>query len=295
MDPGTHCSPAKIVSRLSGSLSQRLISRKQQSRLALCLPFLLLPLAAQETPAPPPDEVVRHALADQQRVVDLLAKYTYTKHVVSESSNEKGKVTAHQERVFNYAPCDAKTCITLVSVNGAPPKPKELKEHQKAVEKEWEKQAKKSAEDRKKEEDDDLFLSKDFLAVYDFSSSGTELHEGTATQVVAFAPKQETVELADKTNKILTKMAGRLWIAEVDRKIVATEMHMVKPIKVWGGFAGAINNMTAQQEYFVDANGMYLPKKSAMEMELRIMLSKGRLKVVEEYSDIKLAAAVAAK
>jgi hypothetical protein len=212
-----------------------------RSRLALCLPFFLLPLVAQETPAPKPDEVVRHALADQQRVIDLLAKYTYTKRVVSESSNAKGKVTDHQERVYNYAPCDAKTCITLVSVNGAPPKPRELKEHQKAMEKEWEKQAKKNAADRQKEEDDDLFLSKDFLAVYDFSSSGTELHDGTATLVVAFAPKEETVSLADKTNKILTKMAGRLWIAEVDRKIVATEMHMVKPIKVWGGFAGAIN------------------------------------------------------
>jgi len=149
-----------------------------RSRLALCLPFLLLPLAVQETPALPPDDVVRHALGDQQRVIDLLAKYTYTKHVASESSNAKGKVTDHQERVFNYAPCDAKTCITLVSVNGAPPKPRELKEHQKVVEKEWEKQAKKSTADRQKEEDDDLFLSRDFLAVYDFSSSGTELHVG---------------------------------------------------------------------------------------------------------------------
>ena len=72
----TCCSPAKIVSRLSRSLFQRLISRKLRLRLALCLPFLLLPLAAQETPAPGPDLIVRHALADQERVVDLLTKYT---------------------------------------------------------------------------------------------------------------------------------------------------------------------------------------------------------------------------
>ncbi len=259
------------------------------SRVTLCLPFFLLLLAAQETSGPKPDELVSHALADQQRVSDLLNKYTYTKHIVSESSNAKGKVTNHQERVYSYAPCGAKTCITLVSVNGAPPKPRELKEHQKAMEKEWAKQEKKSAADHQKEEDDDLFLSKDFLAVYDFSSSGTELHEGTASLVVAFTPKQETVALADKTNKILTKLAGRLWIAEVDRKIVATEMHMVKPIKVWGGFAGAINDMTVWQEYLVDANGTYLPKKNTIEMELRILISKGRLKLVEEYSDFKRA------
>ena len=266
-----------------------------RSRVALALPFFLLLLAAQETPAPKPDELVSQALADQQRVIDLLQKYSYTKHIVSESSNMKGKVTQHEERVYSYAPCGPKTCVTLVSVDGAPPKPKELKEHQKAMQKEWEKQAKKSAADRQKEEDEDLFLSKDFLVVYSFSSPGNELHEGTATLVVPFAPKQEKVAVADNSNKVLTKMAGRLWIAEVDRKIVAMEMHMVKPIKVWGGFAGAINDMTVQQEYLVDANGMYLPKKNAMEMELRILLSKARLKLVEEYSDFKPAPAGAAQ
>jgi hypothetical protein len=270
-----------------------------RSRLAVSLPFFLVLLAAQETSAPKADELVRHALADQQRVLDLLEKYSYTKHISSESSNMKGKVTGHEERVYAYAPCGAqpglaglkfagsKTCITLVSVNGAPPKPRELKEHEKEVQKEWEKRAKQSAADRQKEEDDDLFLSKDFLAVYTFSSPVTELHEGTATLAVAFAPKSEDVKLADKNSKILTKMAGRMWIAEVDRKIVSLEMHMVKPIKVWGGFAGAINDMSVQQEYLVDANGMYLPKKQAMEMELRILFSKARLKVTEEYSDFK--------
>jgi hypothetical protein len=246
-------------------------------------------LAAQETSPSKPDEMVRRALADQQRMTDLLDKYTFTKHIVSESSNGKGKVTGHEERVYSYAPCGPKTCITLVSVNGAPPKPKELKEHQKAMEKEWDRRAKKSPEERQKEEDEDLFLSRDFLAVYDFSSLGNELHKGTATQVVEFTPKEEKVQIAEKNNKILTKMAGRLWIAEVDQKIVATEMHMVKPIKVWGGFAGAIKDMTVQEEYLVDADGVYLPKRNAVELELRILLSTGRLKVVEEYSDFKRA------
>src|SRR5215471_14921480 len=136
--------------------ARRLACRNCLARLVLCLPFFLLPLAAQETPAPPADDVVRRALTDQQRVIDLLDKYTYTKHVISESTDGKGKVTGHQERVLNYVPCEDMTCITLVSVNGAPPKSRELKEHQKAVEKEWEKKAKKSAEDRQKEEDDDL-------------------------------------------------------------------------------------------------------------------------------------------
>ncbi len=261
------------------------------------LPLFALLVSAQEaspapaSPAPKPDEVVRRALADQQSMLQLLDKYSYTKHIVSETASGKGKVTSHEERVFNFAPCGTRTCIMLVSVNGAAPKPKELKEHEKAVKKEWEKQDKKSPAERQKEEDDDLFVSKDFLRVYDFAEAGNEVHDGTASQMIDFTPKAEPVELADKDNKVLTKLAGRMWIAEVDRKIVSAEMHMVKPIKVWGGFAGAIKNMTVHQDYVVDKEGIYLPKKNTIEMELRVLLSTARLKLVEEYSDFKRAPA----
>lgn len=233
-----------------------------------------------------PTAMVQHALADQVRVGDLLEKYSYSKHIVSESANMKGKVTAHYERVYSYAPCQGKQCITLVSVDNRPPKEKELKEHEKDMKKFREQKAKKTAAEKQQEEDEDLFLSKDFLAVYAFSDAGTDLYKGTAVQVVAFQPKEEKVQLANKENKVLTKMAGRLWIAEVDQQIIAAEMHMVKPIKVWGGFAGAINNMTVQQEY-IRQDGMYLPKKNAVGMEIRIMFSKGKLTITEEYFDFK--------
>ena len=251
---------------------------------------------AETTPATKsdPTPMVQHALTDQVRMTDLLEKYSYSKRIISEDLTMKDKVTEHYERVYSYAPCNGKQCITLVSVDNRPPKEKELKEHEKQVKKLWEQQAKKTAAEKQKEEDEDLFLSKDFLAVYNFSDGGTDLYKGTAVQVVAFQPKEDKVQLANKDNKVLTKMAGRLWIAEVDQQIVATEMHMVKPIKVWGGFAGAINNMTALQEY-IRQDGMYLPKKNAIEMELRILFSKGKLRVTEEYFDFKAPApAVAA-
>lgn len=236
--------------------------------------------------------VVQQALADQQRMTDLLEKYTYSKHIVSESFTMKDKPTGRYERVYSYAPCEGRQCITLVSVENRPPKEKELKEHEKEMKKLREQEAKKTPADKQKEEDEDLFLSKDFLAVFDFSDGGSDLYKGTAVQVVAFRPKEEKVALANKDNKVLTKMAGRLWITEVDHQIVASEMKMIKPIKVWGGFAGAINAMTVQQEYVRD-HGMYLPKKSVVEMEIRIMFSKGKLRLTEEYLELKAPAAPA--
>jgi hypothetical protein len=250
--------------------------------------FLAVLLTAQEKPTPSADELVRTALADQQRILTLLEKYSYTKRVVAETTDPKGKVTSRDERVASFAPCNGKVCSTLVSVNGAPPKPKEIKAHEKGVQKSWEKRAKMTAEDRKKDEDEDLSLSRDFLAVYNFSHAGKEEHQGRPALVVAFTPKEEKVNVSDKDNRVLTKMAGRLWLSDPGGKVLASDMHMVKPIKVWGGFAGAINNLTSQADYAVDPDsGMYLPKKTVTVMEVRILFSKGTWKVTEEYSDFK--------
>lgn len=275
--------------------------------LGLGLSLLLLACCAwPQAPAPPSSsvaiDVVQHALADQQRMSDLLKKYSFRKHIISEAAEMNGRVTSHEERVYSYAPCsgkscekptdsslapsDGKMCIVLESVDGKPPTEKQRKEHAKMMKKEWELESRKTAADRKKEDDEDLFLSRDFLAIYDFQAGDSELHEGTSALIVAFTPKSGKLALADSDNKVLTKFAGRLWIADADQKIVAAELHMVKPIKVWGGFAGAINNMTVQQEYLADGR-TYLPRKNTIEMELRILFSKGKLRMTEEYMDFK--------
>jgi hypothetical protein len=276
-------------------------------RPAFVLFFILLgvavPLRAQQQPSSTSaDAVVRKALADQQRMSDLLEKYSFRKHIISETAEMNGRVTGHEERVYGYAPCsgkngekptdsslapsDGRMCIVLESVDGKPPTEKQRKEHAKMMKKAWELQSRKTAADRKKEDDEDLFLSRDFLTIYDFQAGESEMHAGTSALIVAFTPKNGKLALANGDNKVLTKFAGRLWIADVDQKIVAAELHMVKPIKVWGGFAGAINNMTVQQEYLADG-GTYLPRKNTVEIELRILFSKGKLRLTEEYMDFK--------
>lgn len=255
--------------------------------LLFALVLWLTPAAAEQPAAQAaaltPQELVRIALADQVRVDDLLRKYSYSKHVVSEVRNPKGKVTARAERIYHYRPCDGKRCVDLVSVNGAPPTQKELREHNERIRKMWEQEAKKTAREKQSEEDEDLFLSRDMLAIYDFAMAANESYQGRLARVVTFTPRDEKVQLADKSNKILTRMAGRMWLAEEEPRILGQEMRMVKPIKVWAGLAGGINSMTVQQEYVVDA-GMYLPKKNVVVAEYRTLMDRGKLTVIEEYS-----------
>lgn len=196
-----------------------------------------------------PEAMVRKALGEQERVAKVLEDYSYTKHVVAETTDMKGKQLSRHERVYEFSACGSKTCVKLVSSNGAAPTPKELKEHDKEQRKLWEREAKKSAADKQKEQDDDLFLSSDFLKVYSFTLAGRESYREQPAHVLEFTPKAGKVQLKDDDNKILTKMAGRLWVAEKDGKILASEMHAIKSIKVWGGFAGAINTMKVRIDY----------------------------------------------
>jgi hypothetical protein len=246
--------------------------------------------SAQEKAAPNAPELVRKALGNAGRSLDLLDKYSYTKHQVTESYDLKGKLLRRDEWTVAFTPCEGKTCTTLLSHNGAPPSAKELKEHDKEMRKAWEKQAKQTPEDKRKEEDDDVMLSQDFLEIFTFVLSGRESYKEQPAYIIEFTPKAEKAELKAHESKVLARMAGRLWISEKEEKVLAVEMHMIKPIKVWGGIAGAIDTMKVLSDYVVSEAGEYLPRRVDTEMDVRLgFTSKVRLKISEEYTDFKLA------
>lgn len=267
--------------------------------LAVLMCAILLPCAAQEQPAVlaaptlTPDQMAEKALQGDIDILKLLKTYTFTKRVLVEIMDNKGKERDRDERVYQLYPCGGLICSKVLSINGAPPKPKDLKEHEKNMKKDLERQRKLTAADKQKEEDEALFLSGDFLKIYTFTPAAPDAAIPDAAHVLAFTPHDQKVKLANKDNKVLSKMAGRMWL-DRDMHVLSSEMHTIKSIKVWGGFAGAINNLQAKIDYVRDPSGIYLPRKVETNLELRILMSKGRWRITEEYSDFIAPAATAA-
>jgi hypothetical protein len=272
---------------------------KAQGLGCLLLSLALLPCSsAQTAPAESltADQLAQKALEGDLDVFQSLKSYTFTKRLVVEVLDKKGDQKDRDERTYQYSPCDGLTCIKLLSVNGAAPTPKQLKDHDKVMKKELERQRKLTPADKQKESDEALFLSSDFLKIYTFTLGPATALTGDAAYVVDFAPHEQKVKLANKDNKVLSKMAGRMWLSK-EQRVLSSEMHTVKSIKVWGGFAGSINNLQARLDYVRDAAGVYLPRRSETLIELRILVAKARWRFTEEYSDFipPPAAAAAAK
>lgn len=253
--------------------------------------FMLLGWAVfpQEPPALSDEEILSRCLAEMKnsQVFQSLDGYSFTKHVTMEQLNPKGKSLDKDDRAYEFTPRpDGKTDVRLLAVKGAPPTSKELKQHEKEMHKELSKSDRQREEEKKKAQDENTFISEDFLQIYDFKLAGREAWNGVPAFRIEFTPKSEIAPLKVKSDKLLGHSAGNLWVNQASFRILATEMHTVESIKVWGGFAGAINSLVTRTEYFGDA-GPYLPKLNTAELEMRVLLAKTKIVYNEEYSNFR--------
>jgi hypothetical protein len=246
---------------------------------------------AQEPPTVTDEQILTRSLAElkNSQVFTAMDQFSFTSHVTQDQYNKNGKSLFHDDRVYEYTPrADGKTDIRLVLVKGSPPSEKELKQHEKEMRKMLSRSDQKVAEDKRKSQEEDTLLSQDFLIVYDFKLAGREEWKNVPAFLIEFTPKTEKAQVKLKSDKLLYKMAGRMWVSQNGYRILATEMHTLEGgIKVWGGFAGAINRLVVRTEYSADTSGSYLPQLNSVEMDLRILLAKQSLTAKEEFSNFK--------
>jgi hypothetical protein len=247
--------------------------------------------SAQEPPALTDEQILSRSLAElkNSQVFTAMDQYSFTKHITQDLYHKNGKPIYHDDREYEYTPRpDGKTDIRLLSVKGSPPSDKELKQHEKEMHKMLSRSDQKVAEDKKKAQEEDTLLSEDFLNVYDFKLAGREEWKTVPAFLIEFTPKAEKIQVKVKSAKLLYKMAGHMWVSQNGFRILATEMHTLEGgIKVWGGFAGAINRFVARTEYSADTGGSYLPQLNSVDMDLRILLAKQRFTAKEEFGNFR--------
>jgi len=242
----------------------------------------------QEPPAPTEDQTFARCLAEFKVVRTSLTAYSFTKHITAERHEKNGKVAHHEEREYGYVPRpDGRFDIRLLTVNGAPPTEKELKEHEKQMNKEFSKSPEQVAEDKKKAEEEDTSISEDFFDYFDFKPAGRDQWNGKAAFLLDFSPKAEIAELKDKNKKLLRSMAGRAWVSEGEFRLLCVEMHNVKSVKIWGGLSG-VDHFSVRTEYIPAASGPYLPKSETSQWGLHVGFSNlGTFSRAEEYSNFQ--------
>ena len=91
-----------------------------------------------------------------------------------------------------------------------------------------------------------------------------------AYQVLSFQPKLNQVDTQNRLEKILTHMAGKVWV-DSNFNIVKAEAHLVEPVGFGLGLAAKVNNIVIryeQQQY----KNVFLPSHLNLEFNAKVAL-----------------------
>ena len=242
---------------------------------------------AQEAPSLTDEQILSRSMAElkNSQVPQQLDQHSFTERISVENYDKNGKIINHDEREYEFVPRpDGRYDVRLLSVKGAPPSDKELKQHEQAMRKEFAKSDAEVVEQKKKFQEENTMLSRDFLECFDFKFAGRQEWGGDSAYRIDFVPKPGSAQPKEKKERILQKMGGQMWVHPGSFRILATEMHTLENIRIWGGISG-VDNLVSRMEYIQDADGSYLLKLDSVQWETRVGLSKFRFSKKEEYSD----------
>ena len=169
-------------------------------------------------------------------------QYTYTRTRSSEELDEKGKVKESQEKTQHFLPIKGYPFARVVSVNGKPLTGKEL-----MAEQEREIKARHAAaagvrpviatEPPPKKE---YALTADMFERFNFTLTGLEKVNGRDTWALTFAPRSKDLPVKQFKDRVINKLAGKLWIDAEEYELVRTELGLTESVSLVGGIVGTL-------------------------------------------------------
>lgn len=86
------------------------------------------------------------------------------------------------------------------------------------------------------------YLDAELVNRFDFELEGEEMQQGRRVYRLRFVPKQESRPGRD-VDRILGLLEGTMWIDATEFELVRVDARLRSPLKLLGGFAGAINRL----------------------------------------------------
>lgn len=87
---------------------------------------------------------------------------------------------------------------------------------------------------------DDFPLDAELLSRFHFTSMGEETVRGRSQRVIWFEPASGPLAVQSFKDKYINQTAGRLWIDAELLMLTRAQIHLRKPVNVWGGILGVV-------------------------------------------------------
>ena len=226
----------------------------------------LLPIAGlanSAAPLPKIEDVVERAMERGNREVenDLKFKqeYYFVRSRQTEIRNAKGDIKKSKVRISTNTPIVAVTApVAPISTPGAEAEaktPDSIAEAPAKVAGNFDKKTFK--------------FDQNFASRFDFKLVGREQTNGVSLLIVDFAPKKTKLPEKGIQDRILNRMAGRVWVDEREYAIQRCAVSLTESINIVGGIVGEAKKFNYAFERERTEDGLWYIRESSWHLEGR--------------------------
>jgi hypothetical protein len=232
---------------------------------------LLAPVFANDAGGPPlpPVETVLERLAEQSQkeAANELAfkqRYHFTRSRATEVRNAKGELNKREVKtqVNKPAPTSPQADVSTETPAGTNGKP-----------------------GRKP----DFAVDRDFLQRFQFTVVGREPINRRPALILDLVPATKQPREDNLKDRIINKMAGRVWIDEADAVLVQADFHLTEKVNVVAGLVGAIASFTLSFNRTRTAEGLWFTPRLEWHLDGREVFVRRQIVSHEEITEVELA------
>jgi len=239
---------------------------------------------------PPTEEILKRVIDrakwDKDQKID--AQYTYTQRSTIEELDSKENVKRRVERLLQVTLIDGEPYARLVQKDGKPLTEKDAKLEQEHERKFRERLAeRKRKKEQKKKDEGDIELDEELLRKYRFVLTGREAVDGRPAYLLSFEPRSNDLPVKRRVDRLMNKVAGRVWIDEQDYEICRADLHLAESVSAWGGLLASVRKFFLRFEQTKVDETAWMESYADGYMDGRILIRSLHLKFSQQNSDFR--------
>ena len=215
------------------------------------------------------------------------AEYICNQRSIQEKLDSQGAVQERQEKLFEVFYIEGLPFRRLVKRNGQPLSAEEAQREQQR-----EQDFRRQIPERKQRRahgplGDQVALNEDLINRYRYELAGQEFIRGRWNYVVTYRPRSNDLPVRRRVDRLLNKLAGKVWVDSQDYEIVRLEIRLAGKATMWGGLLATLRKLEGEFEQTRTDDGVWFPLRLEGSLDARVLFSNYRLKENERWSDFR--------
>ena len=265
----------------------RMLNLQSVAALGMAVVFLnSFSISSADESLPKAEDIIKNAVkrseVEPQNDIDFKQRYYFVRSKLTEIRNYEGELKKSDSRIStNYPPKaiavskpEPQEESAIASVTRSP------KDEQMAS------TGGKKAVARKFDKNQFQF-NDDLVGRYDFKLIGREVTNGYSLLVLDFTPKKTKLPESSIRDRVINRVAGRVWVDERDFAIKRCNLHLLESVSIIGGIVGEAQKFDYSFDRERTEDGFWYVRNSSWHLEGREILVHRKAEYRETRTEVR--------